>query len=51
VTVDIVLPHLDEEAGLSRLLPWIPDGFRAIVVDNGSRGRSVEVATWLGGPW
>lgn len=44
MTVDLVLPSLDEEAGLSWLLPRIPDGIRPIVVDNGSRDRTVEVA-------
>ena len=41
---DLVLPCLDEEAGLAWLLPRVPDGVRAIVVDNGSRDCSVEVA-------
>ena len=46
--VDIVLPCLNE----ARALPWIlgrlPEGYRAIVVDNGSTDDSAEVARSLG---
>jgi glycosyltransferase involved in cell wall biosynthesis len=44
VTIDLVLPCLDEEQGLRWLLPRIPEGVRPIVVDNGSRDDSVMVA-------
>ncbi|WP_407317207.1 glycosyltransferase family 2 protein [Isoptericola halotolerans] len=43
-TIDVVLPCLDEAEGLSWLLPRLPAGARAIVVDNGSTDRSVHVA-------
>jgi glycosyltransferase involved in cell wall biosynthesis len=48
ITADIVLPCLDEEAGLSWLLPRMPAHVRAVVVDNGSTDRSVAVAGELG---
>jgi glycosyltransferase involved in cell wall biosynthesis len=45
---DVVLPCLDE----ARALPWVlermPAGYRPIVVDNGSRDGSAEVARSLG---
>ena len=34
--VDVILPVLDEAAALPWVLSRMPDGFRAIVVDNGS---------------
>ena len=43
-TVDIVFPCLNEELALPWLLDRLPDGYRAIVVDNGSTDRSAEVA-------
>jgi glycosyltransferase involved in cell wall biosynthesis len=43
-SADLVLPCLDEEAGLAWLLPRVPEGVRAIVVDNGSTDASVAVA-------
>ncbi|GAA1722136.1 glycosyltransferase family 2 protein [Isoptericola hypogeus] len=43
-TVDVVLPCLDEAAGLAWLLPRVPHGMRAIVVDNGSTDGSADVA-------
>ena len=43
-TVDIVFPCLNEEAALPWLLGRLPEGYRAIVVDNGSTDRSAEVA-------
>jgi glycosyltransferase involved in cell wall biosynthesis len=47
-SVDVVLPCLNE----ARALPWVlsrmPDGYRALVVDNGSTDDSVEVALSLG---
>ena len=30
--VDVIFPALNEEAGLAKILPRLPDGFRAIVV-------------------
>src|SRR5919199_837653 len=42
--VDVVLPCLDEAAALPRVLAGLPAGFRAIVVDNGSRDGSAAVA-------
>jgi Glycosyl transferase family 2/Glycosyltransferase family 87 len=46
--VDVVLPCLDEEAALPYVLGRLPQGYRAIVVDNGSTDRSAEVAAGLG---
>jgi len=46
--VDIVFPCLDEEQALPGVLARVPDGWRAIVVDNGSTDRSAEVAASLG---
>ncbi|MFE7467419.1 glycosyltransferase family 2 protein [Streptomyces sp. NPDC057499] len=45
---DIVLPCLDEAAALPRVLDAVPDGWRAIVVDNGSTDGSAELARSLG---
>lgn len=42
--VDVVFPCLNEEKALPWLLTRLPDGYRAIVVDNGSTDRSAEVA-------
>lgn len=42
--VDLVLPCRDEAAALERLLPTVPPGLRAIVVDNGSTDGTAEVA-------
>lgn len=42
--IDVILPTLDEEAALPGLLSSFPAGYRAIVVDNGSTDRSVEIA-------
>ncbi|WP_344933748.1 glycosyltransferase family 2 protein [Sphaerisporangium flaviroseum] len=46
--IDVVLPCLDEESALPWVLERMPDGFRPIVVDNGSTDRSAAVATGLG---
>ncbi|UKJ62916.1 glycosyltransferase family 2 protein [Cellulosimicrobium cellulans] len=43
-SVDLVLPCLDEAAGLAWLLPRLPAGVRAVVVDNGSTDGSRAVA-------
>ncbi|MFI0721839.1 glycosyltransferase family 2 protein [Streptomyces sp. NPDC021224] len=47
-SVDVVLPCLDEAAALPWVLARIPAGWRALVVDNGSRDGSAEVARRLG---
>jgi len=46
--VDVVLPCLDEAAALPGVIGALPPGYRAIVVDNGSRDGSPEVAASLG---
>ncbi|MER7419426.1 glycosyltransferase family 2 protein [Micromonospora peucetia] len=46
--IDVVLPCLDEAAALPGVLTALPSGYRAIVVDNGSRDRSPEVAARYG---
>jgi glycosyltransferase involved in cell wall biosynthesis len=48
VLVDVVLPCLNEEGALPWVLGRLPEGYRAIVVDNGSTDRSAEVARELG---
>ncbi|WP_267881394.1 MULTISPECIES: glycosyltransferase family 2 protein [unclassified Streptomyces] len=47
-SVDVVLPCLNEAAALPWVLARIPDGWRAIVVDNGSTDGSAEIARGLG---
>ncbi|WP_129285635.1 glycosyltransferase family 2 protein [Streptomyces sp. GZWMJZ-114] len=47
-TVDVVLPCLDEAEALPWVLGRIPPGWRAIVVDNGSRDGSARIAEDLG---
>jgi glycosyltransferase involved in cell wall biosynthesis len=42
--VDVVLPCLNEERALPWVLSRLPEGYRGIVVDNGSTDRSAEVA-------
>jgi glycosyltransferase involved in cell wall biosynthesis len=42
--VDVVLPCLNEEAALPGLLARLPEGYRAIIVDNGSTDNSASVA-------
>lgn len=44
MTVDVVLPCLDEAAALPGVLAAIPAGYRAIVVDNGSTDGSPRIA-------
>jgi len=46
--VDVVFPCLNEEAALPWVLSRVPEGWRAIVVDNGSTDRSAQVAASLG---
>jgi glycosyltransferase involved in cell wall biosynthesis len=45
LTVDVVIPALNEEAALGHVLREIPEGVRQVVVaDNGSTDRTAEVA-------
>ena len=46
--VDVILPCLNEAPALPWILDRMPDGFRPIVVDNGSTDGSGEVARSLG---
>lgn len=43
-TVDLILPTLDEAEALPWVLRRLPEGYRAIVVDNGSTDGSAAVA-------
>ena len=45
---DLVLPCRDEAAALADLLPEVPAGFAVVVVDNGSRDDTADVARRLG---
>jgi glycosyltransferase involved in cell wall biosynthesis len=45
---DLVLPCRDEAAALLDLLPTVPAGFNVVVVDNGSRDPTAEVALRCG---
>lgn len=47
-TCDLVLPCRDEGPALATLLPRVPRAFSVIVVDNGSRDDTAEVAARLG---
>ncbi len=42
--VDVVLPCLNEEGALPWVLARLPEGYRGIVVDNGSTDNSAAVA-------
>jgi glycosyltransferase involved in cell wall biosynthesis len=42
--IDVVLPCLDEAPSLPVVLSRLPDGYRAIVVDNGSNDGSADIA-------
>ncbi len=46
--MDVVLPCLNEAAALPGVLARLPEGYRAIVVDNGSDDGSPEIAESLG---
>ena len=48
VTVDVVLPCLDEAGALPWVLERMPEGYRALVADNGSSDGSPELAERLG---
>ncbi len=45
---DVVIPCRDEAPALPALLAQLPGGFRAVVVDNGSRDGTADVARGLG---
>jgi glycosyltransferase involved in cell wall biosynthesis len=45
---DLVIPCRDEALALPTALSGLPDGIRAIVVDNGSRDGTADVARSLG---
>ena len=45
---DVVIPCRDEAAALPLVLGAVPDGFRPIVVDNGSSDGTADVARRLG---
>ena len=45
---DVVIPVLDEAAALPSVLGAMPDGYRPIVVDNGSTDGSGDIAAVLG---
>jgi glycosyltransferase involved in cell wall biosynthesis len=44
LAVWIVMPALDEEASIGRVLEALPTGVRVVVCDNGSTDRTAEVA-------
>jgi glycosyltransferase involved in cell wall biosynthesis len=48
MNVDVVLPCLNEAEALPTVLGRLPEGYRAIVVDNGSTDGSADVARALG---
>ncbi len=41
---DVILPALDEAAAIASVLDGLPEGFTPIVVDNGSRDGTAEIA-------
>jgi len=45
---DVILPVLDEAQALPAVLGAMPPGYRPIVVDNGSRDGSAQIAAQLG---
>ncbi|MFG1927277.1 glycosyltransferase family 2 protein [Cryptosporangium sp. NPDC048952] len=46
--VDVVFPCLNEALSLPWLLSRLPDGYRALVADNGSTDSSAQIARALG---
>ena len=47
-SVEVILPCLNEAAAIPWVLPRLPAGYRALVVDNGSTDGSAELAAALG---
>jgi glycosyltransferase involved in cell wall biosynthesis len=45
---DVILPALNEAAAVEWVLRRMPNGYRPIVVDNGSSDRTAEIAAALG---
>ena len=45
---DVILPALNEAAAMPWVLSKMPDGYRPIVVDNGSTDRTADLAAELG---
>lgn len=45
---DVILPALNEAAAVEWVLERMPDGYRPIVVDNGSTDATAEIASALG---
>lgn len=48
MVIDVILPVLDEAQALPWVLGRMPDGFRPLVVDNGSTDGSASIALDLG---
>ncbi|TFC86094.1 glycosyltransferase family 2 protein [Cryobacterium sinapicolor] len=48
IQVDLVLPCLNEAGALPWVLSRLPEGYRAVVVDNGSTDGSAEIAAAAG---
>lgn len=48
ISVDVILPCLDEARAIPAVLAGLPPGYRAIVVDNGSSDSSGRIAADLG---
>jgi glycosyltransferase involved in cell wall biosynthesis len=46
--IDVILPALNEARALPFVIPTLPEGFRAIVVDNGSTDGTAQIARVLG---
>lgn len=45
---DVILPALNESAAVEWVLRRMPDGYRPIVVDNGSSDRTADIAESMG---
>jgi glycosyltransferase involved in cell wall biosynthesis len=48
VMVDVILPCLNEAGAIPWIMERIPEGYRAIIVDNGSTDGSADIARDLG---
>src|SRR5437763_16470779 len=46
--IDVILPVLDEADAIPWVLARMPDGYRPIIVDNGSTDGSPDIARALG---